>query len=90
MPTGYTGADKRPELDGVAVSWRIAERRSSVQRLALIDPALDLRRRQIELSARLRNRGLTLHDLQHQRRLAARCPTLDLFFHPAQAEHASP
>jgi len=31
---GYTGAAKRPELEGVAVTWRIAERRSAVQRLA--------------------------------------------------------
>src|SRR3546814_13176515 len=37
-------------------------------RLALIDPVLDLRRRKIELSARLRNRGLALDDLQYQRR----------------------
>src|SRR3546814_5381732 len=49
-------------------------------RLALIDPVLDLRRRKIELSARLRNRGLALDDLQYQRRLPARCPTLDFFF----------
>src|SRR3546814_14779695 len=50
-------------------------------RLALIDPVLDLRRRKIELSARFRNRGLALDDLQYQRRLPARCPTLDFFFH---------
>src|SRR3546814_13440754 len=31
---GYTGAAKRAELEGVAVTWRIAERRSAVQRLA--------------------------------------------------------
>src|SRR3546814_6986278 len=30
---GYTGAAKRAELEGVAVTWRIAERRSAVQRL---------------------------------------------------------
>src|SRR3546814_7116560 len=31
---GYTGAQNRPELAGVKVDWRIAERRSEVQRLA--------------------------------------------------------
>jgi len=31
---GYTGAQNRPELTGVKVNWRIAERRSAVQRLA--------------------------------------------------------
>src|SRR5690606_9672171 len=37
--------------------------------------------RKIELPTRLRNRGLALDDLQHQRRLAPRRPTLDFFFH---------
>src|SRR3546814_14766634 len=31
---GYTGAQNRPELADVKVDWRIAERRSAVQRLA--------------------------------------------------------
>src|SRR5690606_23350085 len=44
-------------------------------------PFLDLGRRKIELPTRLRNRGLALDDLQHQRRLAPRRPTLDFFFH---------
>src|SRR3546814_17050585 len=32
---GYTGAQNRPELAGVKVDWRIAERRSAVQRLEI-------------------------------------------------------
>src|SRR5690606_38485489 len=47
----------------------------------MLHPFLDLGRRKIELPTRLRNRGLALDDLQHQRRLAPRRPTLDFFFH---------
>src|SRR5690625_1833200 len=47
----------------------------------MVHPLLDLRRRQIELAARLRHSGLALDDLQYQRRLAPRRPTLDFLFH---------
>lgn len=51
--------------------------------LAVIDPTLDRRQRQIELPAGLDHRGLALDDVQYQRRLAPGCPTLDLCFHHA-------
>lgn len=49
--------------------------------LAVLDPVLDLRRRQFELPARLRHARLTLDDLQHQRRFPPCRPAFDLFFH---------
>jgi hypothetical protein len=50
-------------------------------RLSLIDPFLDLRRPQIELTASFGYLRFALDDLQHQRRLPTRCPTLAVFFH---------
>src|SRR5690606_27955296 len=49
--------------------------------LAVHDPALDLRRRQVELPAGLGHCRLALDDFQNQRRLPPCRPTLDLFFH---------
>src|SRR5690606_33088251 len=44
-------------------------------------PVFDLRGRQVELPAGLGHRRFPPDDLQYQRRLAARSPSLDLFFH---------